>query len=508
MPVVAGVDSSTQSCKVELRDADDGTLLGSGSAPHPPAFGPCSEQDPEAWWRALCVAFGSAMDSTGIAPSAVTAVAVDAQCHGLVALDAAGAVIRPAKLWNDTTSAPQLERLTKQIGAHEWIRAVGSLPTAAFTLSKVAWLRAVEPANFARLHRILLPHDWLTWRLTGRAVTDRSEASGTGYYSAAEGRYRPEYLEMVDPERDWAAALPEVLGPEESAGTLTPGAAAELGLSPGVVVGPGGGDQHAAAVGLGITPSDVVYAFGTSGVVYATSREPVFDLDGIVDGVADLTGGYLPLVSTLNAARVTDLFARLLGVDRAELAQLALAAPIAPGPVLAAFLDGERKPNRPGARGVLAGLTSATTREELARSAFEGVILGLLSGEAHLNRAGVDTSGRLIATGGGARSAGYTQLLADLTGREVLLAAAPEASARGACVQAAAIATGLPIGDALRAWAPLTWVAATPRPVSDAVREEIRQRYAVLAAWDALDSVSDDALLDRVMAVDGGGARW
>jgi xylulokinase len=490
------VDSSTQSCKVELRDADDGTLLGSGSAPHPPAFGPRSEQDPGAWWQALCAAFSAALDNAQVGGTAVTAVAVDAQCHGLVALDAAGAVIRPAKLWNDTTSAPQLNRLTTRIGAREWIRAVGSLPTAAFTLSKVAWLHEVEPDNFARLRRILLPHDWLTWQLTGRAVTDRSEASGTGYYSAAQRRYLPEFLELVDPDRDWAEALPEVLEPVEPAGTLSARAASELGLSPQAVAGPGGGDQHAAAAGLGITPSDVVYTFGTSGVVFTTSREPVFDLDGIVDGVADMTGGYLPLVSTLNAARVTDLFARLLGVDRAGLAELALAAPMAPGPVLAAFLDGERKPNRPGAHGTLTGLTSATTREELARSAFEGVILGLLSGEAHLNRAGVDTSGRLIATGGGARSAGYTQLLADLTGREVLLAAAPEASARGACVQASAIATGCPIQEVLHAWAPLTRVAATPRPASEAVRDTIRERYDILAAWDALDTVvSADAVV-------------
>jgi xylulokinase len=412
---------------------------------------------------------------------------VDAQCHGLVAMDAADRVIRPAKLWNDTTSAPHLERLKQRIGGVEWIQAVGSLPTAAFTLSKVAWLAEVEPDNFARLRWILLPHDWLTWKLTGAMVTDRSDASGTGYYSAAEHRYRTEFLRLVDPNRDWADALPEVRPAAEPVGGLTPAAAAELGLSQRVLVGPGGGDQHAAAVGLGIAPSDVVYTFGTSGVVYTTSRQPVFDLNGIVDGVADMTGGYLPLVSTLNAARVTDTFARLLGVDHSGLAELAMAAPAGCGPILAAFLDGERKPNRPGARGLLAGLTSATTREQLARAAFEGVILGLIEGEAHLNAAGVDTSGQLIATGGGARSAAYTQLLADLTGREVLLADAPEASARGACVQAAAIASGRPIGEVLQAWAPATQVAATPRAGSAASRPQVRDRYRLVAGWDALD---------------------
>jgi xylulokinase len=489
LPVVAGVDTSTQSCKVELRDADDGTLLGSGTAPHPPAFAPSSEQDPAAWWQALRTALSAALVDAGVDAAAVVAIAVDAQCHGLVAMDAADRVIRPAKLWNDTTSAPQLERLKQRIGGADWIRAVGSLPTAAFTLSKVAWLAEVEPDNFARLRRILLPHDWLTWKLTGAAVTDRSDASGTGYYSAAEHRYRTEFLSLVDPNRDWADALPEVRPEAEPVGALTSGAAAELGLSRRVLVGPGGGDQHAAAVGLGIAPSDVVYTFATSGVVYTTSRNPVFDLNGIVDGVADMTGGYLPLVSTLNAARVTDTFARLLGVDHAGLAELAVDAPAGSGPILAAFLDGERKPNRPGARGLLAGLTSATTREQLARAAFEGVILGLTEGEAHLNAAGVDTSGRLIAIGGGARSAGYTQLLADLTGREVLLADAPEASARGACVQAAAIAAGRPIAEVLRAWAPATRVAAAPRAGSAEARYEMRERYRLVAAWDALDEL-------------------
>jgi xylulokinase len=487
MPVVVGVDSSTQSCKVEIRDLHDGTLLGSGSAPHPPAFAPCSEQDPATWWRALTIALDAARRAAGVDAAAVAGIAVDAQCHGLVALDDADEVIRPAKLWNDTTSAPQLERLRELIGADRWVRSVGSLPTAAFTLSKVAWLADNEPHHFARLRHILLPHDWLTWKLTGRYVTDRSEASGTGYYSAAQRRYRTDFLELIAADRDWTEALPEVAHASQAVGALTPSAASALGLSPRVVVGPGGGDQHAAAVGLGILPGDVVYTFATSGVVFTTSREPVFDLNGIVDGVADMTGGYLPLVSTLNAARVTDTFACILGVDHDGLAQLALNAPPASGLVLAAFLDGERKPNRPGARGILAGLTAATTREDLARAAVEGVILGLLSGETQLNAAGVDTSGRLIATGGGARSQAYTQLLADLAGREVFVADAPEASARGACVQAAAVASGHPVEDVLRAWTPATRVVATPRPGTGALRDAIRTRYDLLAGWDGFD---------------------
>ncbi|MFJ2829395.1 xylulokinase [Streptomyces sp. NPDC087263] len=485
MPVVAGVDSSTQSCKVEIRDLYDGSLLGSGNAAHPPAFPPSSEQDPAAWWAALKAALAAARIDAGVSTGDIAAIAVDGQCHGLVALDAADQVVRPAKLWNDTTSAPQLERLKRLIGAPEWIRAVGSLPTAAFTLSKIAWLAENEPANYQKLRRVLLPHDWLTWKLSGVYATDRSEASGTGYYSAAESRYLPELLAHIDAERDWADALPEVMDASTAVGTVTEAARAELDLPAGTLVGPGGGDQHAAALGLGIVPGDVVYTFGTSGVVFTTSETPVFDLNGIVDGVADMTDGYLPLVSTLNATRVTDTFARILGVDHQGLAELALAAFSTVGPVLVAYLDGERKPNRPGAQGILAGLTSATSREDIARAAYEGVILGLVSGERHLNAAGVATGGRLIATGGGARSTAYTQLLADLTGREVFVADAPEASARGACVQAAAIASKRAVRDVLREWAPVTRPVAAPRPGSRSAREAV---YTVLAGWDALDT--------------------
>jgi len=490
VPVVAGVDSSTQSCKVELRDLDNGRLLGSGSVPHPPAFAPSSEQHPAAWWVALERALDAAVTVAGIARSDVASISVAAQCHGMVPLDAHGAVIRPAKLWNDTTSAPQLDRLRDQIGARAWITAVGSLPTAAFTIGKLAWFAENEPSGFGRLARVCLPHDWLTLRLSGRHVTDRSDASGTGYWSATQGRYLYEYLMLVDADRDWAPMLPEVLGPDQAAGQVTRDAARALGLRADTLVGPGGGDQHAAALGLAVEPGDVVYSIGTSGVVYALGREPVFDMSGVVDGVADCSGGYLPLVSTLNAARVTEWAATILGVDYVELARLALAADPLRSPVLAAFLDGERKPDRPGASGILAGLTSGTSREELARAVHEGVLLGLLRGEARMNAAGVTTSGRVVLTGGGARSAAYRQILADLTGREVVIADpldANEATARGAAVQAAAVTTGVGVEAMRRAWAPNTQVVAAPRPGTAGLRAQLLERYSLVADWTGFD---------------------
>lgn len=238
-----------------------------------------------------------------------------------------------------------------------------------------------------------------------------------------------------------------------------------------------------------------MFTIGTSGVVYTVSPQAVFDLTGIVDGVADMAGGYLPLVSTLNAARVTDWAQRILGVDHTELASMALAAEPGRSPVLAAFLDGERKPNRPDATGLLGGITTATTREDLARGAYEGVLFGLLRGQQNMNSAGVVTDGRVLITGGGSRSPAYRQLLADLTGRAVQIADpvdADEATARGAAIQAAAVALGVPVTDVRRDWAPAAEVVAEPRPHTEHLREWLFDRYLRAAEWDGLDGIGTE----------------
>src|SRR4051794_25062050 len=207
MPLVTGIDSSTQSTKVEVRDADSGRLMGSAWAPHPATLPPRSEQDPSVWWNALQTARAEAGGADG------GGVSVAGQQHGLVPLDGAGDVIRPAKLWNDTESAPDADRLVADGGGPAaWATACGSVPVAAFTITKLAWVRRVERANYERLRKVLLPHDWLTYRLTGRATTDRGDASGTGYWSPADGAWRPDLLKLVDDARDWADALPDVLG--------------------------------------------------------------------------------------------------------------------------------------------------------------------------------------------------------------------------------------------------------------------------------------------------------
>jgi xylulokinase len=488
--VVLGVDSSTQSCKVEVRDADTGRLYGTGSAPHPPAFPPSSEQHPIDWVTAFVAATKAALANSA-EPVTVRAISVAAQCHGLVLLDSAGQPLRAAKLWNDTTGAPNLARLTERIGARRWVLRIGSLPTAAFTIAKLAWIADHEPHLLDRVDAILLPHDYLTYWLTGARVTDRSDASGTGYFDATAGEWITEYMNIAAGVRDWAPKLPTVLGPAQPAGTLRAAAAAELGLPAGVVVAPGGGDQHAGYLGLGLTDGDQYFGIGTSGVVATSSRSPVFDPTGMVDGVADLTGGYLPLVSTLNAARVGDLAARLLGTDLSGLEQLALAAGDTQGPVLVPFFDGERKPDRPDARGTFVDITSHTTREELARAFVEGPLLSLLSARDHLRAGGVEFTSGITAVGGGARSKATRQLLADLSGEEVVTLDAEEATARGACVQAAAVAAGgdtSSLIDIAKRWQPPVLAAATPR-------DSGRDVAALRSRWDV---VSQSPLIDRV----------
>jgi xylulokinase len=486
---VLGVDSSTQSCKVEIRDLATGRLLGSGSAPHPPAFPPSSEQHPSAWVDALIAATGRATSACATRPD-IRAISVAAQCHGLVLLDERGDVLRAAKLWNDTTGAPNLARLVERIGARQGVMRIGTLPTAAFTIAKLAWVAEHEPGLLDRTATVLLPHDYLTYWLTGETVTDRSDASGTGYFDVTDGRWVPSYLELAAGQRDWAAMLPTVLGPADAAGTVRAEPARRLGIGDDVVVGAGGGDQHAAYLGLGLTDGDQYFSIGTSGVVATSSRGPVFDTSGAVDGVADMTGGYLPLMSTLNAARVIDRGAVLLGTDLAGIAQLALEAGPTQGPVLAPFLDGERTPNRPDARGALADVTSQTTRAELARAFVEGPLLSLMSGRDSLNACGVDTSGPATAVGGGARSPATLQLLADLLGDEVTLPDVDEATARGACVQAAAVASRTDLAglvDLAKRWQPDARTRVEPREHGRNLAA-LRTRWAELAASAVLDS--------------------
>ena len=466
MPLVAGVDSSTQSTKVEVRDADSGKLVASGHAAHPGVTPPTSEQHPSSWWSAFELAWSQAMTAAG-SPT-VAAISIAGQQHGMVTLDADGTVIRPAKLWNDTTTAPDAGWLLGQLpgGAPGWAQACGSVPTAAFTISKLSWLHRTEPENWERLARVCLPHDWLTLQLTGGFVTDRGDASGTGYWSPGDGRYRYDLLALVDPTRDWSDVLPTVCDPIEVAGEWN-----------GATVGPGTGDNMAAALGIGVEPGEVVMSIGTSGTVFTVSDEPCADPSGAVAGFADATGRFLPLVCTLNAAKVTDAIGRVLGVDNAGLDTLALAGPPgAGGLVLLPYLDGERTPNRPTATGVLSGLRSDVSREQFARAGFEGVICGMLDALDALAHHARLESDKIRLVGGVARSAAYRQILADLSGRSVVTSDVGEAVATGACVQAAAVLHRRGPSDVRSGWTIGTTEVTEPSASRHA--DEVRGAYA------------------------------
>jgi xylulokinase len=454
VPLVMGVDSSTQSTKVEVRDADDGRLVAYGRAPHPTTSRPPrSEQDPKAWWDALVIAVGQA----GVRD--IAALSVAGQQHGLVVLDAAGAVLRPAKLWNDTESAPEAAAMVKQFGAERWAKTSGSVPVAALTITKLAWLARHEHAVFDRVASVLLPHDYLTYRLTGRLVTDRGDASGTGYWSPTENRWRADLLDRVvgEPSRGaWIDRLPEVLGPTEASDWMTASVHEILGLRGRPLCGPGTGDNMAAALGVGLAEGDVAISLGTSGTVYTVSATPTADKTGAVAGFADATGRFLPLVCTLNATQVTEAFGRVLGAEPHELDELALAAPAgAGGVVVLPYLNGERTPNRPNATGVVSGVQGDVTRAEFARAAYEGVVCGLLDGLDALRRStgvGRGDTGRTMLVGGGARSPAYRRIVADLSGLAITIPQGEEHVAIGACVQAAAILHERSPDDIVRAW--------------------------------------------------------
>lgn len=452
MRLVAGVDSSTQSCKVVVCDAATGAVVRRGSAPHVDG----TEVHPDVWWAALQTATaGGLLDG-------VAALAVGGQQHGMVVLDEDGRVVRPALLWNDVRSSPAARDLTAELGGKQaWADAVGSAPVASFTLTKLRWLARAEPEAAARVRSACLPHDWLTWRLRGtstRLTTDRGDASGTGYWSPRTGAYREDLLRLGF-GRD--LDLPTVLSPSEVAGE-TPD---------GVVVAAGTGDNMAAALGLGAGPGDVVVSLGTSGTAFAVHDRPVADGTGTVAGFADATGAFLPLVATMNAARVLTATAALLGTDVAGLDALALqAGPGAGGLVLLPYLDGERTPDLPDATGTLRGLTRASmTPANLARAAVEGMLCGLADAVDALVAQGVQPR-RVLLIGGAARSTAVRAVAPSLLGVPVVVPEPEEYVARGAARQAAWALAG---GDA-----PAWDLPATVATAGDGSGAQVRAAYA------------------------------
>ena len=422
--LVAGVDSSTQSVKIVIRKANTGELVREGRAAHPDG----TEIDPALWSSALDTAISNAGGLDG-----VDAISIAGQQHGMVALDSDGAVIRPALLWNDTRSAQAALDLNHEQGGNAQIsRKVGSVLVASFTASKLRWMADHEPENAAKVAAVALPHDWLSWQLQGgrdldKLFTDRSDASGTGYFDPTTSHYREDILRLAL-RHDSEIVLPTIIEPNKFGGTT----------SSGIPIAAGAGDNAGAALGLQAQPGDVVISLGTSGTAFAVSDTPTHDSTGAVAGFADATGRFLPLVCTLNAARILDAATRILGKTHDEVGALALSSVAgAHGLTLLPYFEGERTPNRPDATGVFSGMNlNNSNPADIARAMIEGMMCGLTDAVDALIALGV-TVNRIVIIGGAAKNSAIPAIASALIGREVVVPPAGEYVADGAAKQAA-----------------------------------------------------------------------
>ena len=457
--LIAGVDSSTQSVKIVIRTADTGELVREGRAPHPDG----TEVDPIHWKNALDIAIAEAggLDD-------VSAISVGGQQHGMVALDESGDVIRPALLWNDTRSAEQARALNSEIGGDQAIaNAVGSVLVASFTASKVRWLAEYEKENADRVHSIALPHDWLSWQLQGgkdfsKLFTDRSDASGTGYFDAKSSTYRRDiFAKALLSDRE--VYLPTIIAPATFGGST----------SHGIPIAAGAGDNAAAALGVQSEPGDVVISLGTSGTAFAVSTTSTHDSSGAVAGFADASGRFLPLVCTLNAARIFDAATTILGKTHDEVGALALSSiPGAHGLTLLPYFEGERTPNRPDATGVFSGMNIANSNPaDIARAMIEGMLSGLADAVASLTDLGVDIK-RVLIIGGAAKNPAVGQIASALFGRPVLIPPAGEYVADGAAKQAAWALLG--------GATPPVWNLGKANHVEAAATPEVLEKYRAL----------------------------
>ena len=483
--LVAGVDSSTQSTKVLVCDAETGAIVREGRAGHPDG----TEIHPDVWWDAFKQA------TSGGLLDGVRAISVSGQQHGMVVLDDSGAVVRPALLWNDTRSADAARDLIDELGGPAaWAQAVGTVPVASLTVTKLRWLARNEPKLADRVHDVALPHDWLTKRIleegsTARAelVTDRGDASGTGYWSPFTGEYR---LDLLERAFGRAVGVPRVLEPSGTAGRT----------GSGLLVAAGTGDNMGAALGMGLSPGDVVVSLGTSGAVFAVHDKPTSDPSGFVAGFADATGRFLPLVCTLNAARVLTAGARMLGTDLAGLDALALKAlPGSGGLVLLPYLDGERTPSLPEATGTLGGLTRDNmSPENVARAHVEGMLCGLADGLDALTAQGIVPQ-RVLLIGGAARSRAVRAIAPEIFGLPVTLPDPAEYVALGAAKQAAWSLVAETNGGSQPNWASSEPLILDPTngPGRDAVRAAYKSLLKTVHGGPASVASGNQDELDR-----------
>jgi xylulokinase len=486
-----GIDSGTQGTKAVIVNGE-GRVLGRGYGPHlfvtnlRPGE---SEQDPAVWIEATESALAAALAQAGVKPAQVVCLGVSGQQHGFVPLDRKGRPVRPAKLWNDTSTIEETEMIVDRLGGRKGcLRKLGISLAVGYTASKVLWLKRHEPRSYARLATILLPHNYLNFWFTGKAVMEYGDASGTGFMDIRRRVWHKEAVAAVDPAL--GDRLPRLRHPAEPIGHLTKAAASRLGMGD-VLVSSGGGDNMMAAIGTGnVSPGVMTVSLGTSGTAFSYSSKPLVDPEGEIAAFCDSTGGWLPLLCTMNVTNTTERLKALLGLSNKSLEALAARAPAgSDGLLFLPFLDGERVPVLPFASGVFFGLTRKNfDSAHLARAVIEGTVLNLGYGFARLASLGIRPA-EVRATGGGANSRLWLQVLADVFKTPVVRPVETEAAAYGAALQSIwnyERENGRPseIAGIVEERVRLGRSAIEPRPKNFAVYDLLQDRFNSL--WKSL----------------------
>lgn len=435
-----GIDSGTQSTKSLVADGESGKILAVVSHPTPliqdlpPGH---KEQHPDDWRQALRISLKAALEESGIDPLMVRGIGVSGQQHGFVPLDEKGNVIRPAKLWCDTSTAPQCETILDRVGGLEnCIDLIGNGIPAGFTASKILWLKENEPENYSRLKTVILPHDYINFRLTGNLVMEWGDASGTALMDIRTRKWKDELISAIDPEL--RKKLPPLHPSSEAAGIILPEVAAEFGFSKDVIVSAGGGDNMMGAIGTGnVIPGIVTASIGTSGTIYACSATPVADPEGEIAGFCDSTGKWLPLLCVMNVTTATEMARGLFGMDHEALDKAVENVPAGShGLILLPYFEGERTPDVPDGTGTWFGLNDGTMKPEImCRSAMEGATMTMNYGLNRLRDLGIDPV-EIRLTGGGSNSRAWRKMAADIFNAEVVAMEHAEGAAFGAALQA------------------------------------------------------------------------
>jgi xylulokinase len=438
--LLLGIDSGTQSTKVLVVDARDGKVLASAAQAYEliPGLPPgAKEQHPHTWRDATASAMRQALRAAKASASEVKAIGVSGQQHGFVPLDKAGGVIRPAKLWCDTSTVPECDEITARLGGPKAaIRALGNAVLPGFTAPKILWLKKNEPKNYHQLATVLLPHDYLNFWLTGQKTMEYGDASGTALLDVKKRKWSAAVLKAIDPEL--AEKLPPLQASDRPAGRLQSATAKLLDLSPDVLVSAGGGDNMMGAIGTGNTREGVITAsFGTSGTIYACAEKPVVDPEGEIAAFCDSTNRWLPLLCTMNVTVATELVRNDFKWTHEKFAAEIARVPAGSGGlILLPYFEGERTPNVPSGTGVWLGINQKNFEAgHFARSAMEGVTLGMNYGLRRLAELGVKPA-QIRATGGGAKSKVWRQIMADIFNAEVVTLKVSEGAAYGAALQA------------------------------------------------------------------------